>query len=162
MLEPRGVERDRLQLRALPTEHVVELDQAGCIQGSFAGKLFGRVLAAFRAIHGLRSPAGDPGLRPARRKRLQAMTDRRQLIRDASCWALALSVGLALSTPRAKRSGVGDHRTAVGVGEVARDSGCITSSENLQSSLARLLRGLFSEEAMILWLNNIDATFVQG
>ena len=26
------------------------------------------------------------------------MTDRRQLIRDASCWVAALSVGLALST----------------------------------------------------------------
>ena len=31
-------------------------------------------------------------------KRLQPMTNRRRLIRDASCWAVALGVGLALST----------------------------------------------------------------
>src|SRR5690349_5537846 len=31
-------------------------------------------------------------------KRLQAMIDRRQIIRDSACWAVALSVGLALAT----------------------------------------------------------------
>jgi hypothetical protein len=30
------------------------------------------------------------------------MTDRRQLIRDASCWAVALSVGMALSTTKSE------------------------------------------------------------
>ena len=64
-------------------------------------------------------PSGDTRLNIAsglaedcalQEEKLQAMTDRRQLIRDASCWALALSVGLALSTTqseaqRRRRSG---------------------------------------------------------
>jgi len=60
-----------------------------------------RILRAFRppfqVKHRLPAPADSPRISPPGRE-VQAMTDRRQLIRNASCWAVALSLAMALST----------------------------------------------------------------
>jgi hypothetical protein len=47
--------------------------------------------------HRLPAPADSPRISLPGRE-VQAMTDRRQLIRNASCWAVALSLAMALST----------------------------------------------------------------
>ena len=52
------------------------------------------------------------------------MIDRRHLIRDASCWAMALGVGLALPTMESEAQPRGPPGTVIGVGgEEARDGG---------------------------------------
>lgn len=53
------------------------------------------------------------------------MTDRRQLIRDVSCWALALGVGLALSPSRL--GGGRHHRPGTATGEDGGDGGWIVA-----------------------------------
>src|SRR5262245_49305421 len=60
-------------------------------------------------------------VRPRQRERLQAMADRHQLIRDASCWAVALSVGLALSTTTSEASRLGGGHPPARVGEKVGD-----------------------------------------
>jgi hypothetical protein len=53
--------------------------------------------SSFQVKHRLPAPADSPRISPPGRE-VQAMTDRRQLIRNASCWAVALSLAMALST----------------------------------------------------------------
>jgi hypothetical protein len=51
----------------------------------------------FQVKHRLPAPADSPRISSPGRE-VQAMTDRRQLIRNASCWAVSLGLAMALST----------------------------------------------------------------
>src|SRR5262249_7256486 len=62
------------------------------------GPQFGAFLGAFSGETRLSSTGGLPKDCNLENERLQTMTARRELLRNASCWAVALSLGMVLLT----------------------------------------------------------------
>jgi hypothetical protein len=79
---------------ATPETTLAQIAVSRAILGHLSSEI--RITSTSGPSRALR-PSGEVRGCKQREKEVSDMTDRRQLIRDASCWALALSVGLALS-----------------------------------------------------------------